>query len=151
MTARRGMGALTGLPAKSQLRALIPSLHCQTSAPCKAVEFLSWKGVGRERPFPPKPAPPRGLRHHTSGAILDHLGFRGILQNPAPLILPTIWPQPLASCWAPFAHPAVPVPGCSSRCGKLLLCRTTALRQMLLQAPGWEMAKVMPPALGPSA
>lgn len=54
---------------------------------------------------PPETAPPRGFRHVTSGAILDHPSSRCILQNQAPLILPAIWPKPLASCRAPPCTP----------------------------------------------
>lgn len=60
MAAWRGTGAadwegsLCGLPGKSQLDAVIPSLRSQTPAPCEAREFLPREGAGRDHPSPPK-------------------------------------------------------------------------------------------------
>lgn len=81
-------------------------IHSQTTTPCQAREFLSRKAFGRGCPFSPK------IKASSLWIKAFHIwnnirSSRFLVHPEKPLILATIWPKSLASCWVPFCTECV--------------------------------------------
>lgn len=71
-------GSLCGLPVKSGEAAICCNFFNTVPdhyPPARQENSFPGRELAGTVPSPPKRSPPCGLRHFTSGAILDHLGF----------------------------------------------------------------------------